>query len=52
MYFVDEDGHQKPAPEALLALDTIVMFHSSSWFMAVVDMFFKVHVVQCCVYEY
>ena len=38
MYFVDEDGTEKPTAEALRALDTIVMFHSESWAMAIVDM--------------
>ena len=38
MYFVDEDGIEKPTAEALKALNTIVMFRSEMWFMAIVDM--------------
>ena len=42
MYFVDEDGREKPTAEALEELSTIVMFRSGVWFMAIGDMFFKV----------
>ena len=38
MYFVDEDGIEKPTAEALEALDTIVMFRSECWAMAILDM--------------
>ena len=38
MYFIDEDGTEKPTAEALEALDTIVMFRSEAWAMAIVDM--------------
>ena len=38
MYFIDEDGTEKPTVEALSALNTIVMFRSEMWFMAIVDM--------------
>ena len=38
MYFIDEDGTEKPTAEALIALDTIVMFRSEAWAMAIVDM--------------
>jgi len=38
MYFVDEDGIETPTAEALRALDTIVMFRSECWAMAIVDM--------------
>jgi hypothetical protein len=41
MYFVDEDGREKPTTEAVNELSTIVMFRSGVWFMAIVDMFFK-----------
>ena len=45
MYFIDEDGHEKPTPEALENLDTIVMFRSGAWAMAIFDMFFKFTIV-------
>mgnify|MGYP006172088465 FL=1 len=38
MYFIDEDGTEKPTVEALRALDTIVMFRSECWAMAILDM--------------
>ena len=41
MYFVDEDGVEKPTEEALGALGAIVMFHSGAWYFSIVDMFFK-----------
>jgi hypothetical protein len=41
MYFIDEDGSEKPTPAALDDLDTIVMFRSGVWAMSIVDMFFK-----------
>jgi len=41
MYFVDEDGREKPTLEALDQISTIVKFRSGVWFMAIVDMFFK-----------
>ena len=41
MYFIDEDGREKPTPEALTHLYTIVMFRSGVWAMSIVDMFFK-----------
>ena len=41
MYFIDEDGSEKPTPAALEDLDTIVMFRSGVWAMSIVDMFFK-----------
>jgi hypothetical protein len=45
MYFVDENGHEKPTPEALEDLATIVMFRSGVWFMAIIDMVFKFTIV-------
>ena len=41
MYFIDEDGSEKPTPAALDDLDSIVMFRSGVWAMSIVDMFFK-----------
>ena len=38
MYFTDESGREKPTPEALGALHTIVMFRSTVWYMAITDM--------------
>ena len=38
MYFIDEDGAEKPTAEALRALGTIVMFRSDAWAMAILDM--------------
>jgi hypothetical protein len=38
MYFIDEDGHEKPTLEALAALDTIILFRSGCWAMSIVDM--------------
>ena len=45
MYFIDEDGHEKPTAESLEALSTIVMFRSGVWFMAIIDMGFKFTIV-------
>ena len=45
MYFIDEDGHEKPTAESLKALSTIVMFRSGVWFMAILDMVFKFTIV-------
>jgi hypothetical protein len=50
MYFVDEDGREKPTAEALEELSTIVMFRSGVWFMAIGDMFFKVRTSALCIY--
>lgn len=38
MYLVTEDGQEHPTPQALKELGSIVMFQSSSWYMAIVDM--------------
>ena len=45
MYFIDEDGREKPTSAALDGLDTIVMFRSGVWAMSIVDMFFKFLIV-------
>ena len=45
MYFIDEDGHERPTPAALEDLDTIVMFRSGVWATSIADMFFKFLIV-------
>jgi len=49
MYFIDEDGTEKPTAEALRALDTIVMFRSEAWAMAIVDMVCFINWYYCCI---
>ena len=38
MYFVGEDGREKPTVEAMSSLSSLVMFRSGAWFMPMVDM--------------
>ena len=38
IYFVGEDGREKPTVEALSSLSSLVMFRSGAWFMPMVDM--------------
>ena len=52
MYFIDEDGTEKPTAEALEALDTIVMFRSEAWAMAIVDMVCFINWYGCTTNKY
>ena len=52
MYFIDEDGTEKPTAEALRALDTIVMFRSEAWAMAIVDMVCFINWYGCTTNKY